>query len=166
MPNETPIDISQLPEPPVPATLDLREIQRMQLDIVALLSSETYALATGMQFKAALTLWIRAFHQVPAGSLPNNPLIIASLAGYGGSAEQFELFERQIKPVALRNFTLCRDGRLYHKKVCEIALKTARWLAKQKGATNDKQGGHNAETPGLAQFRNRLSALGRASGRR
>ena len=51
----------QLPEPLTPAECDLRGMPYMPLDLVTLFDSDLYALSTGDEFKAALTLWGKVF---------------------------------------------------------------------------------------------------------
>lgn len=102
------------PDPMTPAGCDLRGMPYMPLDLARLFDSDTYALSSGDEFKAALTLWGKAFLQVPAGSLPNDDRLLASLSGAGARW-------RRVKAVALRGFVVCADGRLYHPTVAEKA---------------------------------------------
>jgi hypothetical protein len=44
----------------------------MPLDVVRLQNSETWAIADGWAAKALVNLWTRSWHQVPAGSLPDD----------------------------------------------------------------------------------------------
>src|ERR1700747_549740 len=53
----------------------------MPLKVADLMSSDAWLMATGDQAKARITLWCRAWHQVPAGSLPNNDKLLAKLSG-------------------------------------------------------------------------------------
>lgn len=157
-------DAKGLKKPPVPVEVDLRKIGRMQLDILALLSSETMAMCRGEKLHAALTLWIRAFHQVPAGSLPNDENVVMSLAGYSSDPEGWQ----RVKAVALKNFELHNDGRLYHTKLSEVVLKTWKWWRTQKGlndGTEQGRGNQGRADAGDTQFGRRLRALGRAAGR-
>lgn len=101
-------------KPPVPRTLDLRHTRLMPLDVVKLLNSDTWALATGDEAKAAMTLWARAWHQVPAGSLPDDERLLAVWSGSGSNWPN-------VREVALRGFTRSDDGRLYHSIICEAA---------------------------------------------
>lgn len=111
----------QLPAPFVPAEVDLRDFPYMALHVAQLLDSETWLLATGDEAKAAVTLWCKAWHQRPAASLPNDDRILAALSGAGTKW-------KKVKEVALRGFTLCSDGRLYHKTIAETALDA--WASK------------------------------------
>jgi hypothetical protein len=104
---------------PVPADLDLSSLDYLPLMVNRLLSSDTWLLATGDEAKAAVTLWCRAWHQVPAGSLPSDDRLLAALSGAGSKW-------KKVKAVALRGFTVCEDGRLYHTVLCAIALEEQR----------------------------------------
>jgi hypothetical protein len=88
----------------------------MKLDLGRLFNSEFFALATDAEFRAGLVLWGRAFHQVPAGSLPDDERVLAALAGYGRDLKKW----RKVCAMALRGWIKCRDGRLYHRTVAEI----------------------------------------------
>lgn len=114
--------MSDLPDPPVPPDCDLRGMSFMPLDIVRLLDSDFYALATPEEFRAGFTLWCRSFLQVPAGSLPNDDRILAHLSGAGSRWSK-------VREASLRNFHLCSDGRLYHSVVAEKAKQA--WETRQ-----------------------------------
>lgn len=115
------------PKPLVPANVDLRDFAWMPLDVMRLANSETWAKANGWEAKAAVNLWCRAWHQVPAGSLPNDDAILALWAG----VPDFQA----VKEVAMRRFILCRDGRFYHRTICEKALES--W--ERKSAASDSR---------------------------
>lgn len=100
---------------PVPPECDLRGLPWMPIDTVRLLDSDLFALATGEEFKAAVSLWCKAWQQVPASSLPDNDQILAKLSGAGGRW-------KKVKDQALRGFVKCTDGRLYHPVIAEKAL--------------------------------------------
>jgi len=74
------VDIVKLddhrPEPLVPKDVDLRHFEYMPLKVARLLNSDTWLLTSGDEAKAALTLRCQAWHQVPAGSLPNHDRFI------------------------------------------------------------------------------------------
>lgn len=118
------MDCSLLPEPLIDVRADLRDLQEMPLDINRLLNSSSWLV--GARDKragfAAMTLWARSWHQVPAGSLPAGDMILASLS----MCADDEWLE--IKVSALSGFVLCSDGRLYHRTVCEYAA--AAWAKK------------------------------------
>lgn len=70
-----------LPVPLVPAEVDLRDFGFMPLHVSRLRDSDLAALATGDEFRAAVLLWCYSWHQVPAGSLPNDDRVLALRSG-------------------------------------------------------------------------------------
>lgn len=100
---------------PVPPECDLRGLPWMPIDTGRLLDSDLFALATGEEFKAAVSLWCKAWQQVPASSLPDDDRILAKLSGAGARW-------KKVKEQALRGFVKCTDGRLYHPVIAEKAL--------------------------------------------
>ena len=108
-------------DPLVPIDVDLRDFGFMPLDVVRLRDSDLMALATGDEFKAAVSLWCVAWHQVPAASLPNDDRLLARHSGAGPAW-------RKVKAEALRGFVECSDGRLYHETIAEKALEA--WASK------------------------------------
>lgn len=119
--------MTELPEPPTPAEADLRGMQYMQLYGDRLFASTTWTLASFEARCAALRLWWHAFaHQVPAGSLPNDDRLLAEYAGYGVALKAWAKVRQQ----AMRGWSLCKDGRLYHKVVAELVAEA--WAGRQK----------------------------------
>lgn len=104
--------MSDLPDPFVPPECDLRGMPYMPLDIGRLFDSDFYVLSSGDEFKAGVSLWGKAFLQVPAGSLPDDDRILAHLSGANG-------LWKKVRSVALRGWIKCSDGRLYHRTVAE-----------------------------------------------
>jgi Protein of unknown function (DUF1376) len=102
------------PSPPVPCDIDLRDFHFMPLDVVRLQNSETWAIADGWAAKALVNLWTRSWHQVPAGSLPDDDNLHRAWA----NVPDWE----SVRNVALRGFVKCSDGRLYHRVICEKAV--------------------------------------------
>jgi hypothetical protein len=102
-------------EPLVPAEVDLRGLPWMRLDTSRLLDSDLFALSTGDEFKAAVALWCKSWTQEPGGSLPKDDRILAHLSGAGSKW-------KRVKAMALRGWTECDDGRLYHPVVAEQAI--------------------------------------------
>lgn len=115
---------ASLPAPLVPAEVDLRDFQYMELDVRRLRDSRFGAEVSGDAFRAGVMLWCASWHQVPAGSLPDDDIELANLAGYGRFVKEWKKSRDQ----ALQGFTKCSDGRLYHETVCEKA--TQAWNAK------------------------------------
>lgn len=102
--------------PLTPPGCDLRGLPFMPLECARLLDSDLFALTTGDEFKAALALWCKSWTQVPAASMPNDERLLAKAAGV--SLAEW----RTVSEMALKGWTLCDDGRLYHPVVAEKAL--------------------------------------------
>lgn len=116
----------KLPAPPIEAHVDLRDYRYMYLDVHRLLDSDLMCDSSAEGVRGALLLWCKAWHQVPAGSLPDNRkrlMMWADINPYDDHAEV-------ILDEALRHFTKCSDGRLYHPVVCEQAERA--WEGLQK----------------------------------
>lgn len=108
-----------LPDPPVPPDCDLTGYDFMPLYFGRLLSSATYLQATDAEFRAALNLWISAWTQIPAGSLPADEKQLSALSGNRNAPRAW----RKVKRMALSGFVKCSDGRLYHFFLASEALK-------------------------------------------
>ena len=102
-------------EPLTPACCELGGLQYMPL-LLRLFGSDFYALASGDEFKAGLTLWAAAFQEKPAGSLPDNEILLATKARV--TLERW----RELAPMALHGWTRRSDGRLYHETVALVVL--------------------------------------------
>jgi hypothetical protein len=104
------------PEPLAPADLDLRSFPSMLLDVQRLRDSD---LAAGdpAHLGLALIAWAVSWHQLPAGSLPNNDAVLARLMGFGRDLKGW----RTVREHALHGYVLCSDDRLYHPVVIEKA---------------------------------------------
>jgi Protein of unknown function (DUF1376) len=112
-------DVSEdLPEPLVGIEVDVHDFESMPLDVERLRDSDLAVLASAEEFRAAVLLWCAAWHQIPAGSLPNDERILAKFAGFGRDLEAW----RAVASGAMRGFVLCSDQRLYHPVVVEKAL--------------------------------------------
>jgi hypothetical protein len=136
--------MADLPAPLVPAEVDLRGLPWMPLDTQRLLDSDLFALANAEEFRAAVTLWCKAWQQVPAGSLPSDDRVLAHLSGTGSRWPK-------VKAMALRGFVLCNDGRLYHSVLVEKVAdawservrnreKQRKWREKSQVRNGDKDG--------------------------
>jgi len=118
---------ANLPPPLVPADVDLRSFEYMKIDVRRLLTSETWMLGTGDECKAALTLWLESWHQVPAGSLPDNEQMLAHLS-------QCSTWKKS-RTHALRGWVKCSDGRLYHPVIAEKVRDAWQYKLAQKART-------------------------------
>lgn len=116
--------MADLPEPLTPADCDLRDFAFMPLDVVRLRDSDLAIHVTGEEFRCAVLLWCASWHQVPAGSLPDDDKALSSLAGYGRAIGEWQ----RHREGAMRGWIKCSDGRLYHPVVAEKAHEG--WVAK------------------------------------
>jgi hypothetical protein len=108
-------------------------------------------------------LWYRSWHQVPAGSLPNDDAELCHLAELGFDERSF----RKAKAVAMRGWIECDDGRLYHPVVCEAALEAWQEKLRQRLASrsgNAKRWGLDFDPTSVRQeFRDLIACLERLS---
>lgn len=118
-------------DPMTPPECDLRGLPFMPLDVVRLGDSDLFALASGEEFKAAVALWCKAWLQVPAASLPDDPRILAHLSGTGARWSK-------VSNMALRGWVKCSDGRLYHPVVAEKAREAWRHREAQRARANKR----------------------------
>ena len=139
-----------MPEPLVPADTDLRDFQYMPLDVVRLVDSDLAALATGDEFRCAVILWCKAWHQVPASSLPNDDRLLAHLAGFGRDLKSW----RAVRDMALRGFVECDDERLYHPVIAEKALEAAEAKRRQRERTAKATAAKRAKSADRDENRN------------
>src|SRR5947207_757450 len=93
---------------------DVRALPFMPLFVGQLLASDTWQMANGDEAKALVTLWARSWHQVPAGTLPDDDRILAGLSGAGARW-------KRVREVALRGFVRGADGRLHHAVIEQAA---------------------------------------------
>lgn len=139
----------QLPDPLVPAEVDLRGNDWMPLHGERLFTSETWIEASAEGRVAALRLWWQAFaKEKPAASLPDSDRLLAVYAGYGEVVKEW----RKVKAEAMRGFVLCSDGRWYHKVVAEFAMDA--WHRRQ-----DKSDANDAKKERQRRWRERLKVL-------
>lgn len=103
------------PAPLTPADSDLQDFPFMPLQVARLRDSDLAAEAHPEACWYAVLLWAASWHQLPAGSLPDNETVLARLCGLGRDLKTF----RKHRDDALRGFVLCSDGRLYHPVVAE-----------------------------------------------
>ena len=115
-------------KPPIAADLDVRKFPFMPLDCKRLLHSDFLWSVNDAEFRAAILLWTSAWHQVPAGSLPNNDRTLATMCGFSRSDAGLAEFAA-VKKGALYGFKLASDGRYYHPVIIERAIEAARRIA-------------------------------------
>lgn len=111
-------------EPLSPPDCDLRDFAFMPLDVARLRDSDLAANESPEACWSAVLLWSASWHQVPAGSIPNDDKWMSQQTGYGRSVKEW----LKVRSGALRGWVECTDGRLYHPVVCQKAIDA--WQAK------------------------------------
>ena len=126
---------NQLPEPPVTADCDLRTFRYMPFDVARFRDSRFSAVIDPAAGFFAIQLWAAAWHQVPAGSLPNEDAMLRMLSGCGRDQRLWD----SVKDGALYGFVPHADGRLYHPAITEFVIEAYGKLL--KNTENGKKGG-------------------------
>lgn len=104
--------------PPIPADADLRDFPYTPIFRARLFGSSFHARATDAEWRAGVTLWLKSWDQVPAGSLPDDDIDLCRLAELGRDLKTW----RKIRAGAMHGWHKCDDGRLYHAVVAESVL--------------------------------------------
>lgn len=110
--------MAELPEPLVPAEVDLRDYEYLPLDVMRLLRSSTWRKARQQPELGywMVNLWVSSWHEVPAASLPDDDIELAEFARCDLSRWA------EVRDKVLSGWVPCSDGRLYHPVVAEKAL--------------------------------------------
>lgn len=153
--------MTALPLPPVPADADLQDFPFMPLHVARLRDSDLAAEEEPEACWYAVLLWAAAWHQLPAGSLPDNDTVLMRLAGLGRDKKTWQ----RNKSGAMRGFVLCEDGRFYHPVVCEQVNEAWDSKIRQRHRTfcaavrkhNERNARKKVETPSFDEW----TALGR-----
>ena len=108
---------AELPAPLVPAEVDLRDFAFMPLEVSRLLRSRTWLKAKRRPEIGfyLVNLWAGAWHEVPAGSLPDDDDVLSDLARCTPARW------KKLRGDILAAWVRCGDGRLYHPVVAEKA---------------------------------------------
>lgn len=101
--------------PPVPPEVDLRDFPFTPIFRARLFGSCFHARVSDAGWRAGVTLWLKSWDQVPAGSLPGDDIDLCRLAELGRDLKSW----RKIRDEALHGWFPCADGRLYHKVVAQ-----------------------------------------------
>jgi hypothetical protein len=117
--------VSELPLPLSPADCDITDFPFMPMEIHRLFNSEFHARSDDAAWRAGITLWLKSFHQVPAGSVPDDDVSLARLAEMGRDVKAW----RKIRDQAMYGWIKCSDGRFYHPVVAEKAAEA--WTGKK-----------------------------------
>ncbi|WP_132390292.1 DUF1376 domain-containing protein [Novosphingobium sp. PhB165] len=148
--------MSTLPEPPVPADADLQDFPFMPLHVARLRDSDLAAEEEPEACWYAVLLWAASWHQLPAGSLPDNDTVLMRLVGLGRDKKTWQ----RNRSGALRGFVQCSDGRFYHPVVCEQVNEAWDSKVRQRHRTfcaavrkhNERKPKHRLETPAFDQW--------------
>jgi hypothetical protein len=117
--------------PLTPAAGDLRDFPHTPVYRARLFASEFHAQTTDAEWRAGVTLWMKSWDQVPAGSLPTDEVALCRLAELGRDIKTW----RKLKAGALRGWHLCDDGRMYHPTVAEGVNKALESKLSQRSKT-------------------------------
>ena len=120
------IEPPPLPAPPVPPGTNVHRFHYMELDVRRLRDSRAAMVLSGDEFRAWFLLICASWHQVPAGSLPDNEYELAGLSGHGRDLKTW----REIAKGALYGWKKFSDGRYYHPVVNEKVQEALRRIAK------------------------------------
>jgi hypothetical protein len=121
-------------EPLVPSDVDLRDFPFTPIFRARLFGSSFHARATDAEWRAGVTLWLKSWDQVPAGSLPDDDVDLCRLAELGRDLRAW----RKIKEGAMRGWLKCDDGRLYHPVVAEGVVEA--WQRRSTASSKGKAG--------------------------
>jgi hypothetical protein len=144
-----------LPEPLVPPDTDLRHFPDMPLQVVRLRDSGLATVADAEVRWANLLSWCVAWHQLPAGSLPDDDARLSHMLGYGRDTRRWRSLRAK---GALRGWVKCSDGRLYHPVLSATCLRVAAKSRSSRAAVMrrwDGQATDNAENPAYERNTNK-----------
>lgn len=148
--------MTNFPDPPVPADADLQDFPFMPLHVARLRDSDLAAEEDPEACWYAVLLWAASWHQLPAGSLPDNDTVLMRLVGLGRDKKTWQ----RNRSGALRGFVQCSDGRFYHPVVCEQVNEAWDSKIRQRHRTfcaavrkhNERNPKNRLETPALEQW--------------
>jgi hypothetical protein len=125
-----------LPAPPYPADTSARGFT-FSLHPRRIKASDTWALAAPELRPWLLMLWFESWEQIPCGSFPDDPELIAARIGM-----PLVMFQTHCK-VLMRGWRPHSDRRLYHQVVSALVLDRIEWQEnekKRKKEWREKQG--------------------------
>ncbi|RQZ78826.1 DUF1376 domain-containing protein [Burkholderia cepacia] len=108
----------------------------MPIDVPRLLGSDLVHDESPEACWSAMLLWCVSWHEVPAGSMPDNDEWLAKRAGYWHKGKLDPTWH-SVRDGALHGWIKCSDGRLYHPVLAEKV--NASWFSKHRHA-HDKLG--------------------------
>jgi hypothetical protein len=101
--------------PLTPSSGDLRNFPFTPIFRARLFGSSFHARTSDSEWRAGVTLWLKSWDQVPAGSLPDDDIDLCRLAELGRDLKAWN----EVKAGAMRGWIKCSDGRWYHPVVAE-----------------------------------------------
>lgn len=107
-----------LEAPPIADDANLQAFDWTPLNRRRLFASAFHAAANDSEWRAGVTLWLKSWDQVPAGSLPDDDAALCRLAELGTDVKRW----KKLRDKAMRGWTKHADGRLYHNVVTETVL--------------------------------------------
>lgn len=107
--------MSAPPAPLVPAGVDLRGFPFTPIYRGKLFGSSFHARVSDAGWRAGVTLWLKSWDQVPAGTLPGDEVELCRLAEFARDVKAW----RKVASEALHGWFMCSDGRLHHRTVAE-----------------------------------------------
>ena len=123
-----------LPEPLVPAEVDLRDFSFTPMFRARLFGSTFHARTTDSEWRAGVTLWLKSWDQVPAGTLPDDDIDLCRLAEFGRDIKSW----KKVRDGALHGWVKCSDRRLHHRVVAEGVLEA--WQRRSGAIRKGKAG--------------------------
>lgn len=122
-----------LPQPLTPQGCVLQDFPHTPIFRARLFGSSFHARATDAEWRAGVTLWLKSWDQVPAGSLPDDDIELCRLAELARDLKTW----KKLKAGAMRGWIGCNDGRLYHPVVAEGVNTALEAKAKQRDKTTN-----------------------------
>lgn len=117
--------------PPIPQDVDLRDFAFTPMFRSRLFGSSFHARVSDAGWRAGVTLWLKSWDQVPAGSLPDDDIDLCRLAEFGRDMKTWA----KVKTEALWGWEKYADGRLYHKVVSEGVIEAWEGKLRQRWRT-------------------------------
>lgn len=114
--------MSEAPHPLTPSDCELQDFAYLPVDVAWIRNSDMVLNETPEVFWAMLLLWAESWHQVPAASIPNDDDWLACATRTGKAWPR-------MRASVLREWVMCSDGRLYHPRIADRALRA--WAKKQ-----------------------------------
>lgn len=104
--------------PLTPPECDLRSLDWFKFEHKRAARSSWWKRATHVARSINMDLWVEAFQQVPAASLPDEDFQLAGWCGFGRDVDAF----LRLKAEIMAPWIKCSDGRWYHPTLAEVAV--------------------------------------------